>query len=155
MPLSSEETIILQNILIEDEKLKPLPYFDCCGKFFRKCTCKEQGKLTIGVGRNIEDIGLSENESLGLLANDMKRVTALVERYFQWFPKLNVPRRIVILSMTFNMGIQGIQGFQKMIRCIGSGDFESAANQMLNSRWAAQVGKRAVRLSDMMRTGIF
>jgi lysozyme len=150
--LSHEETVI-QNLLIEDEGMELLPYFDCCGKFFRKCDCNPQGKLTIGIGRNIEDIGISENEAIGLLLNDIERVTSLIEKSFPWFEKLSTPRRIVIVCMVFNMGLNGVKEFEKMIRCIESGDFECAAQQMLDSDWASQVKNRAVRLAQIMKTG--
>lgn len=155
MPLSNEETVIVQHLLIEDEGMKEFPYFDCCGKPFRQCKCPAQGKLTIGVGRNIEDIGISENEAIALEMNDIKRVNAVVERNFSWFTKLNTPRRVVIMSMVFNIGADGLKGFQKMIKSIESGDFDSASGHMLNSKWAAQVKGRAVRLAQIMKSGQF
>jgi lysozyme len=154
-PLTHEETIIVTHVLIDDESMQLLPYFDCCGKFFRKCACKHQGKLTIGVGRNIEDIGISENEALALESNDIKRCVVELERYFDWFLKLNTPRRVVITSMAFNLGISGLREFKKMITCIESGDFTSASKQMLNSKWAIQVNGRAERLAQIMDTGKF
>ena len=154
-PLSPEELVIIQHLLIEDEGLEQFPYFDCCGKPFRKCQCKNQGKLTIGVGRNIEDVGLSENECIGLEINDIKRVGALLERSFPWFRMMSTPRRVVIVSMCFNLGLQGFKEFKKMIRCIESGDFSSAAKEMLNSKWASDVKERATRLAGIMRAGQF
>jgi len=153
--LTLEETTIVQHLLIEDEGMELLPYFDCCGRFFRKCNCKKQGKLTIGVGRNIEDVGISENEAIGLEVNDIKRVTTEVERTFSWFKTLNTPRRVVIVSMTFNLGLAGIKGFTKMLLCIESGDFASAAREMLLSKWSSQVKGRAERLSKIMASGQF
>jgi len=155
MPLTADELTICQHLLIDDEGMKEFPYFDCCGKAFRLCKCPNQGKLSIGVGRNLEDVGLSENECIGLELNDVKRVTASLDRVFPWFAKLNTPRRIVIVSMAFNMGVEGLKQFQKMIKSIESGDFESAGNQMLASQWAAQVKTRAVKLANLMKTGQF
>jgi lysozyme len=153
--LTPEESIIVEHMLMEDEGVRVLPYFDCCGREFRKCECKPQGKLTIGVGRNLEDTGLSENECQGLLSNDVKRTTVLVERSFPWFEKISTARRLVIISMAFNMGIDKLKEFKKMIRQIESGDFYSASKEMLNSKWAAQVKHRAVRLSEIMEKGEF
>lgn len=155
MSLSPEESIIIEHMLIEDEGMKAFPYLDCCGKDFKKCECSEKGKLTIGVGRNIEDVGISDNEAIGLLGNDVKRFTALLERGFPWFQKINTPRRMVIISMAFNLGVDRLREFKKMIRCIESGDFYSASREMLNTRWAFQVKKRAVRLSGIMERGEF
>jgi lysozyme len=153
--LSPEESIIIEHLLMEDEGIKQFPYVDCCAKHWKKCSCKEKGNLTIGVGRNLDALGLSENEVAGLLSNDVKRVTALVERNFPWIKKISTPRRIVIISMVFNIGLEGFKEFQKMIKCIESGDFLSAAREMLNSKWATQVKGRATRLSLIMKTGDF
>lgn len=157
--LTPEEVTIVQHLLIEDEGMELLPYFDCCGKFFRKCSCvsdgKRQGKLSIGVGRNIEDIGISENEAMGLELNDVIRVNLEIARAFSWFGKLNTPRRVVIVSMCFNLGLAGLKEFKKMITSIESGDFESAGNQMLNSKWASQIKSRATRLAKIMKSGQF
>lgn len=151
--LSIEEMTLIRKMLIEDEGLKLFPYFDCCGQFFRWCDCSAQGKLTIGIGRNIEDIGISENEALGLHLNDIRRVISQIEKAFPWFEKLSTPRRVVIVSMVFNIGLEGVKRFEKMIQAIELGDFESAGNQMLDSLWASQVKDRAQRLAQIMRTG--
>jgi len=153
--ISNEEMIIMKHLLIDDEDMRELPYFDCCGRFFRKCDCEKQGKLSIGVGRNIEAIGISENEATGLLINDIGRVYEEVNRAFTWFPLLNTPRRIVLMSMGFNLGIRGLLGFKKMISCIESSDFKGASKEMLDSKWSKQVGERALRLSKIMESGSF
>lgn len=156
MPLNPYEMELCKHVLGADEGMRLIPYLDCCGKEWRKCVCDllKKGKLTIGVGRNLDDVGISENEALGLLENDIKRVNIESERSFPWFAKLSSARKLVIVSMAFNLGLNGLKAFQKMIKSIESGDFNSASNHMLNSKWAAQVGKRAVRLSETMRTGV-
>lgn len=153
--LTSDETEIIKHVLSEDEGIELHPYLDCCGKFWRQCTCKNKGKLTIGIGRNLDDLGLSENEVFGLVYNDIKRVTVEIEKNFSWFKGMTSPRRIVVLSMVFNLGINGFKEFKKMIKQIESGDFRSASKEMLTSRWALQVKARAIRLSLMMETGEF
>jgi lysozyme len=55
--------------------------------------------------------------------------------------------------MVFNLGIRGFSRFKWMINCLTRGDYECAAEEMLNSKWAAQVGKRVYELSEMMRRG--
>lgn len=143
----------LKEVLIDHEGIRSLPYFDCCGLFFRLCTCRPQGKLTIGVGRNLEQVGISENEAMGLLDNDLNRVFVQIEKSFPWFEKLNPPRQIVIQSMVFNMGIEKFKEFKKMIACLEKGQYSDASKQMLNSLWASQVKLRAIRLSDIMDRG--
>jgi lysozyme len=155
MGLSQDEIIIAQHLLIEDEGMRQFPYLDCCSKLWKNCTCKKKGKLTIGIGRNLDDVGLSEGECLALNMNDIDKVTAQIERSFYWFARLNTPRRLVVFSMAFNLGIDGFKQFKKMIKCIESGDFLSASNEMLKSSWAEQVGTRSTRLALIMKTGQF
>lgn len=156
MPLNPDELIILKHILMIHEGIKLFPYLDCCGKSWRNCQCSDRGKLTIGIGRNLDDFGITESEIEFLLLNNISQVTAEIEKNFSsWYKKLNSPRKIVIISMVFNLGIVGFKSFDKLIKCIESGDFSSASNQMLTSKWARQVGDRALELAKIMRTGEF
>lgn len=131
----------IKDLLIKHEGLRLKPY---------RCTA---GKLTIGVGRNLEDVGISEDEALYLLECDIKRVRADADAIFPWFCKLSDSRKDVIISMIFNIGLHGFLEFKKTISAIAAGNFEQAAKEMLESKWAAQVGKRGYELSEMMRTG--
>lgn len=110
------------------------------------------GKVTIGIGRNIEDNGLSEDEVLYLLKNDIKRTTKELSQY-KWFPLLNDNRRNAIIDMHFNLGQSRFSGFKNMISALENKDYTKAADEMLNSKWARQVGKRAETLANMMRIG--
>lgn len=152
-PLNKEEFVILERILIEDEGIKKFPYLDCCGLAWRKCVCQNKGKLTIGVGRNLDDVGISESEIFNLQENDVKKITLELESNFPWFKRLNSPRRVVIVSMAFNLGIQGLKNFKKMIEAIEVGDFEVAAIEMTHSHWYSQVKGRARRLAAIMMNG--
>lgn len=67
--------------------------------------------------------------------------------------QVNQVRQEVLLEMIFNMGLPRLLGFKKMLAAVEAGDFETAAKEMLNSLWAKQVGKRADRLAELMRTG--
>ena len=109
------------------------------------------GKLTIGVGRNLEDIGISLEEADQLLKNDIVRVAEQAEQNFPWLNNLSPVRQDVVLSMIFNLGLHGFMGFKKTIQAIATRDFELASKEMMNSQWAAQVGARAYELSEMMR----
>lgn len=131
----------LEEILIRDEGLRLKPYRDTVGK------------LTIGVGRNLDDVGISETEARVLLRNDIEKVREQAER-FHWFADLNEARQVVVLSMIFNMGFDGFSGFRNTIKSIAAGDYNDAANRMLESKWATQVGARAGRLANAMRTGV-
>lgn len=110
------------------------------------------GKLTIGIGRNLDDVGLSKAEAYYLAQNDIRRRINRLEK-FEWYRNLDEIRKKVIIDMAFNLGMGGLLSFKNMIKAIKLNDFPTAAAEMLNSKWANQVGIRAKRLSKMMETG--
>ena len=114
-----------------------------------QCTA---GKITIGYGRNLEDVGISEEEAEELLKGDINKVYSQLINY-QWFAELDKIRSGVIVNMTFNLGLRGMLKFIKMINALSLKDYELAAKEMLDSRWARQVGGRATELAEQMRTG--
>ena len=129
-------------MLIIDEGLRLKPYRDTVGK------------LTIGVGRNLDDVGISEDEALYLLNNDIKKAKEDVKKVFgEMFYELDSIRQAVLIDMMFNLGLPRFLTFRKFIQAVKEKDFKKASIEMLNSRWATQVKKRAERLSYMMRTG--
>jgi lysozyme len=115
-----------------------------------KCTA---GYLTIGVGRNIEERGLSDDEIDYILNNDVNIATDELVDTFDWYADLDDVRQRVVVDMVFNLGMPRFKQFQNMISAIEAGDWSEAAAQMMDSRWAKQVGARAERLRDMMETG--
>lgn len=88
-----------------------------------------------------------------LLDNDIATVRREAERAFPWFSHLSPVRKDVVLNMAFNLGLPGFRRFKKTIAAIKAEDWEKAAREMLNSRWAKQVGKRAEELAAMMKRG--
>lgn len=111
-----------------------------------------RGVPTIGYGRNLRDKGISPAEAAYLRDNDI----ADAERDCQtlpWFGGLSDARQLVILSMVYNMGLGTVQTFRRMIAALQRFDYDSAADEMLLSEWAHQVGARAHRLAEMMRHG--
>lgn len=135
----NREALISQ--LIIDEGLQLKPYTDSVGK------------LTIGVGRNLNDVGISEDEARALLNNDVQRTQNALDAAFPLWRSLSENRQAVICNMAFNMGVSRVLDFRKMIHAIQAADFLGAAREMLNSEWARQVGKRADRLAEAMRNG--
>lgn len=111
------------------------------------------GKLSIGVGRNLEDRGLSDDEIDYLLANDLKEVFADLET-FPWWTGLDPVRRNVLADMRFNLGPARFRQFRLMLAAVAAGDYDKAAAQMLASKWAGQVKGRAVTLARQMKAGI-
>lgn len=130
----------LKDILIQQEGLRLKPYKDTIGK------------LTIGVGRNLDDVGISENEAMMLLEIDINKVVSQANS-LPWFIDLSANRQNAILSMIFNVGLGGLLKFENMIEAIKNQDFKKASEEMLNSHWAAQVGDRAKFLADLMLNG--
>ena len=113
--------------------------------------CSSQ-KITIGYGRNLQDNGISQEEADTLLQHDLNSAIKEAES-LPFFASLNEPRQAVIVDMVFNLGLPRFGMFKKMIAAIECEHWHVAANEMLNSRWARQVGKRANTLSEMMRLG--
>ena len=112
------------------------------------------GIWTIGVGRNLEHVGLrTEAEARYLLRSDILSIRAELERSIPWIADLNDTRQRCMMDMAFNMGVSGLMKFEKTLQHIADGRYEAASQEMLRSRWADQVGKRAMTLSKMMATG--
>lgn len=131
----------LKKMLIRHEGLKLEPYIDTVGK------------LSLGVGRNIEDNGISEEEALFMLDNDIRRTKNELEMSFPWFSHLCTARRDALIDMCFNLGLTRFRQFRNMISALEAGNYAQAAAEALDSRWARQVGHRANELSEMIRTG--
>lgn len=123
-----------------DEGRKAMPYKDT------------EGILTIGVGRNLEK-GLRPDEIDYLFANDLREAHITAVILFPSFDTLSEARKAVLVNMAFNLGQARLSGFVKMRQAVADGDFGKAAEEMAASKWAVQVGARAVRLVKMMREG--
>jgi lysozyme len=111
------------------------------------------GKLTIGVGRNLTDKGLSDSEIDYLLMNDIRECTDDLKT-FLWWDDLDEVRRNVLIDMRFNLGPSRFRQFKATLAAVAMGDYVTASDQMLKSKWAAQVKGRARRLARMMSTGL-
>jgi len=131
----------LKKMLIRHEGKRLKPYVDTVGK------------ITIGVGRNLEDVGISDVEADVLLVNDIISAKTDAASNFDWYQDLDDVRQDVITMMIFNLGINRFKGFTKMLRAVEDARYELAALEMMDSLWARQVGNRAVELSNMMATG--
>ena len=109
------------------------------------------GLDTIGYGRLLSR-GLSEDEALYLLENDIKDAEAQAAKY-DWFHDLDEVRQAVVTEMLFNIGPDRFNGFALMKAALDRRDYVEAAHQMRASKWAEQVKGRATRLAAMMETG--
>ena len=110
-------------------------------------------KLTIGVGRNLDDVGITEVESDFLLANDIDNCVEELTRTFNWFDELSNVRQRVMINMCFNLGLSRLLNFKNFLEAVESKDYVKAGVEMLDSKWATQVGPRATRLKNMMIEG--
>ena len=131
----------IRPMLARDEGSKAKPYL---------CTA---GKITIGVGRNLDDVGLSPDEIGLLLENDIARAEMACRRLIPAFGSLTEPRQCAVVSMAFNLGEAGLSKFTNTLASINHGQWRAAAAGMRASLWAKQVGARAERLAVMMGDG--
>ena len=124
-----------------DEGVKNKPYRDT------------KGKLTIGVGHNLDDKGLSPEAIAFILEKDIDDAEYDARSLFPNFDDLSDARKAVLIQMAFNLGSAGLTLFRKFRKAVAGQDFDSAYVEMVSSLWADQVGARAVRLAKAMKDG--
>lgn len=139
--MSAHSIMTLQEQIVRDEGMRLTIYQDSVGKW------------TIGIGRNLSDVGISKQEALIMLANDIQNAENRLEQEFPWAPGLDTVRYSVLVNMTFNMGIAGLAQFHNFLTALQNHDWNLASQEMLNSLWAKQVGPRAQRLALQIETG--
>lgn len=125
-----------------------------------KCSA---GKLTIGIGRNIEDNGLRDDEIEYLFRNDVAAVIGELKAKITFWDKLSPARKRILIDMGFNMGIARLMGFKKMLEAMSREDWKGAVAQMKDSAWWRQLSPpevekrkivtRPMRLANMMISG--
>jgi lysozyme len=133
---------LLENHLRWAEGERTFPYRDTTGH------------LTIGVGRNLSEKGLSPDEIDHLLTNDVVEVLDVC-RGLPYWNHLNDARRIVVADMVFNLGERGFHTFKKMEEALLHELYDEAAREMTDSTWFRQVGRRSHKLVKAMRTGLW
>ena len=109
---------------------------------------------TIGCGRNLRDRGLTMDEAMYLLNNDIADFQHQLFCKLSWFYKAPVDVQNVLTDMAFEMGITGLMAFQKTLNLISLGQYAAAAEEMLNSTWAKQVPARANDLANILKAVI-
>ena len=130
--------VAVRQMLIKDEGLRLKPY---------RCTA---GKLTIGVGRNIEDKGISEKEAVFLLGNDISECVDDLNSLFNDFLQLPEDIQHVLINMRFQLGPKGFRGFRMMINAVKAADWPEMIRQMKDSSWYVQTPNRANRLISLV-----
>jgi len=125
--------------LIEHEGIKLKPYH---------CTA---GKLTIGVGRNLDDRGISQATATQMLEEDIDIVLDELKRAVPSWSNLAWNYQEALVDLAFNMGVPKLMMFVKMLGAIEAGDGDKAASELLDSRYAQQVGQRAQNIAALLR----
>lgn len=128
----------IYEMLLRHEGIKAKPYRDT------------RGKLTIGVGRNLDDTGISEGEAFLMLNNDVNRVRRGLDKYLPWWREQPDPVRLVLQDMAFQMGIAGLLEFKVSLGLILRGRYADAPAALLDSTWAKQTPKRAQELAKLV-----
>ena len=134
--MTQETSIITLLKLHEGVKLKPY-----------RCPT---GYLTIGIGRNLDANGISHEEAELMLENDIQAATTALKRNVSFFTNLSEARQTALIDMCFNLGLNGLLSFKKMLSALSVGNYSKAAQEVLNSRYATQVGGRAVTIATMI-----
>lgn len=137
---SKQADAMYEDLIILHEGFSSTPYMD-------------NGGISIGYGRNFTTNGLSEDEARYLLRNDLKRLRSALPGVVSNFNDLDHARYGVVLSMGYNLGLNGLSGFKRMIAAIEARQFHVAADEMRRSEWCGQVGVRCRDLAYMMETG--
>lgn len=131
----------LMNQLCIDEGVILKPYRDTVGK------------LTIGVGRNLDDRGISKKTAMQMLDEDITIALADLAFFLPWYKQLDAARQEALINMCFNLGIARLRGFKNMLAALQASDWQKAHDEALDSRWAKQVKQRAIRIATTFLTG--
>ena len=133
------DTDHLREDLIRDEGERLKPYV---------CSA---GKVTIGVGRNLDDRGITKHESRQMLDWDIKQACWDLDHNLPGWRRYPDGVCLALANMSFNLGWPRLRNFKKMLAAIESGDYNKAADEALDSKWARQVGARADRIAALIR----
>ena len=128
----------LDEMIQRHEGIRDVPYIDSLGV------------QTIGIGHNLHK-PLSHAAIMQIFQDDLNDAINDCMHAFPWFHDLTEPRKHVLVDMCFNLGLSGLQKFVKFLAAMAIGDYETAANELLNSLWARQVKGRALELANLMR----
>lgn len=131
----------LKSLLVHHEAYRQFPYQDTTGH------------ITVGIGRNLSDRGISTTEAFYLLDDDIIYFSGKLSYSLKFFSTLDENRQIALIDMCFNLGLNGFLAFTQMMLALEAKDYGRAADEMLDSKWATQVGERATTLANIIRTG--
>lgn len=131
----------LQSCLIEHEGLELKPYQD------------SKGNTTIGIGRNLDTFGITQDEAFYMLKTNIAKSELELSKY-DWFASIDKVRRDALVELNFNMGHKTFLGFKRMIKAIKLKQWSVAAYELVDSQWAIDVGDaRSMNLFKRLRDG--
>lgn len=120
-------------------------------QFIYLCPAK---KRTIGFGFNLDDVGFSYDECVVILQMRIDDITQRLTKAIITFSELSPARQECLVNMAYQLGLDGLLGFRKTIALINAYDYEGAAVEMLDSKWARlDTPERAKRISDKFAKG--
>jgi lysozyme len=154
-----DDATILQRLML-NEGMRNKAYYDT------------KGKLTIGIGRNLDDNPLTQEEicyighnargkaitneqACYLCRNNIASVKADLDKYLPWWRDLNIDRQFVMIDLMYNLGLKTFMTFRKTLSSIAQGYYITAGDQLMQSKYAKQVGIRARRNAYALKTGIW
>ena len=114
------------------------------------------GYVTVGVGRCLDEnvgLGLADDEIDYLLQNDIDRCRKELDTEYEWFDDLDSVRQEALIDLSFNVGQTRLRGFVKALGHMAESNFEEAGNEFYDSKWATQVGDRALEVCQMIKSG--
>ena len=128
----------ISDMLLKHEGIRYYPYTDTTGH------------LTIGIGRNLTDRGITRDEAMYLLNNDIVDFTIQLSDRLYWFDAQPEKVKLVLTDLAFNLGVNGLLTFKRTLEFIRQGDYKNAADELIRSKWATQVGSRAKDIYDIL-----
>ena len=134
-----------QRLTLFNESYRQSPYQDS----------SNQKYLTIGIGRNLDTVGISFDEAVYLQANDLRKACDFLAANVPWYINMSDARQAVFIDMVFNLGGRGFLTFKKMLEACKTEKYDVAADELCDSRYCDQVGLRALRNATILRTGVF
>lgn len=129
-----------QDLILRHEGLRLKPYYDTA----------TPPRLTIGVGRNLTDVGISDDEALYMLAADVAKAHNACEIY-PWFPRLSDAREAAMIDLVFNLGPKGLAKFVKFLTAMSQSNWDLAADELVKSAWFTQVGRRGIEIVNLIK----
>ncbi|KZW99870.1 hypothetical protein JL49_14670 [Pseudoalteromonas luteoviolacea] len=113
----------------------------------------DAGEVTIGVGRNLSQTGISEAEAEQMLEHDLAELLQNIEKELPVFQLLSEVRKLVLMNIAFSIKIDGLKALKKLLAALCIEDFTLAAHEILHSNRIPGDADRKAELSMMMKAG--